>query len=449
LEREKRAQIISFVSGKGGVGKTSLAANFAWMSAKNRKTILLDVDLQNQGATGLFAKWVRGNNMGALELILDSTRLPQVMSSLVEVSKNCLFLPAASVVSPPSGFLLASTTTTPDLTKQLALLLRELEEKTQCELFVLDCHGGLDYLSLAAHRLSDRTLVVTEADTVTFNGTLELLSFYTGMPIAALPGTDRRPDAEPHTKSQLIVNRLSTKYKFADLDAVYGALLLKHGDNFDLSSEVLCYIPEEDFVAESFGEYPFCAELAPNSVFAKKVCLMEFELTGERSKGGNERISRKMRSEKFRKRVKRCLISDENKNTQLMVTCFALFTCILTIYCILVTPLIVIVNVGQPPSWLVAIAKSLLFQLPVGILLFWIMITLLRAIWGATRYYSDKYAFKRSLWTVRGAKPTLGERVLLARLQILRVCLFIACLFIGLFVLEIPVLLVGFLLERR
>jgi hypothetical protein len=29
---------------------------------------------------------------------------------------------------------------------------------------ILDCHGGLDYISLAAYEIADRSLVVTEAD---------------------------------------------------------------------------------------------------------------------------------------------------------------------------------------------------------------------------------------------------------------------------------------------
>ena len=44
---------VSFVSGKGGVGKTSLAANFALMARELAKTVFIDLDFQNQGATGL------------------------------------------------------------------------------------------------------------------------------------------------------------------------------------------------------------------------------------------------------------------------------------------------------------------------------------------------------------------------------------------------------------
>ena len=96
------------------------------------------------------------------------------------------------------------------------------------EIIVLDCHGGVDLVSFSAFRLSDVTLVITEADSVTFGGTLELLDFYKEQ--LANPGeipTLVANSEEPNQNSQgylkesenknvrFIVNRLPSKYKFA------------------------------------------------------------------------------------------------------------------------------------------------------------------------------------------------------------------------------------------
>jgi len=45
--------VVSFVSGKGGVGKTMLAVAFARQLSKKGKTLLLDLDYFNRGLTGL------------------------------------------------------------------------------------------------------------------------------------------------------------------------------------------------------------------------------------------------------------------------------------------------------------------------------------------------------------------------------------------------------------
>ena len=60
--------VISIVSGKGGVGKTLLAANFSYISSRFAKTVIIDLDFQNQGLTGLFAGYTDLNHIDALDL---------------------------------------------------------------------------------------------------------------------------------------------------------------------------------------------------------------------------------------------------------------------------------------------------------------------------------------------------------------------------------------------
>jgi cellulose biosynthesis protein BcsQ len=46
-------EIVTFVSGKGGVGKTMLAVAFARELSHADKTLILDLDFFNRGLTGL------------------------------------------------------------------------------------------------------------------------------------------------------------------------------------------------------------------------------------------------------------------------------------------------------------------------------------------------------------------------------------------------------------
>jgi MinD-like ATPase involved in chromosome partitioning or flagellar assembly len=436
VEQEQFPHIFSFVSGKGGVGKTCLAANFAWLVSKSRKALLLDLDLQNQGATGLFAKWIDRDRIGVLESLLDKTAVSQAISDVAVVSENLLFMPAASFANASSPGMIADLATTEDFTERLSFLLDQLRQTAKCDVIIVDCHGGLDYLSLTAHRLSDRTIVVTEPDTVTFNGTLELLSFYTG----AKATRQSYSDGETYRPApQFIVNRIPPKYTFDDLDRVYRNILVKYGTEFNVTPEVLCYIPVENFLSDSFGEYPFCAELAPNSVFSKKIHLMVFKLVhGVLS---DNKIFRKFQSSRFTRRVERCLVSNSERNIQLIVRTFVLFNILFTAYCFLIVPAVLLFEPHRLRSeaWLSAL-KSPFVLIPAAILSCWILVTLFRALWGAGRYYADQYRFRRLLWTRGSRRPTLAERALLLRLLFLRSVIPIPLVFVGMFILELVVI---------
>ncbi len=62
--------VIAFVSGKGGVGKTGLAANFGWICSRFAKTLLIDLDFQNQGLTGLFTPHAEFQDSSAVDAII-------------------------------------------------------------------------------------------------------------------------------------------------------------------------------------------------------------------------------------------------------------------------------------------------------------------------------------------------------------------------------------------
>src|SRR5216683_189971 len=272
-------RIISFVSGKGGVGKTSLAANFAWICGRARKTVLVDLDFHNQGATGMFLSRLPASARGAFELLEggDFSHCDPI-----QIEDAVFFVPAVTPLSPPEYSKIGRLLLEPRLAGRLHDFVSHLNRVFSCEVLVLDCHGGLDGMSVAAYSASDDTLVISEADTVAFNGTLELLDFYdanapttVGASVGVMtddrvttPGAEFEPIhplAQPRHIS-FVVNRLPSKYRFADLDSTYRRLIANYHGDLAIRSSVLSFIPEEGFLAESFGEYPFPIKLAPKSV---------------------------------------------------------------------------------------------------------------------------------------------------------------------------------------
>lgn len=417
MENRKEPVVVSFVSGKGGVGKTSIAVNYAWVSAQSRPTLLVDLDIQNQGLTGLLARFSNKASWGSFEMLSIPELQCDVNSSLIELCSNLMFLPATSHVTVPSAVDMAALVAAPGVEKQIASLLRSIRLLGRFEMVILDCHGGLDYLSLGSHRSSDVTVMITEADTVTFNGTLELANFYRSVP-------QRSNDQETVTPRlhalQVVVNRVPPKFKYPDLSDVYQSMLPKLEGSTWLSPKVLSFFPQEDFLSDSFGEYPFCAELAPNSVFSKKLWVMDYDLTGGHVEKGPKKLSRRVLSNRFRLRVSHCLVSNEAVNIQRMLSACGALACGFVLY------LLFMVAVIFSDSWLGKTESLLqsvyLYGLLGGILIItWFLV---RALWGTIRYYSDKYAFKRRLWTSFGRRLRVGERVILARLLLLRVLLF-------------------------
>ncbi len=165
---------IALVSGKGGVGKTFIAANFAYCCSLAMNVLLVDFDLQNQGLTGLFASQLDRAMIGACDWIL--SRQPLAAADLIHIAPNLAFLPAFSDMRHRDVDWTAWPTAL--TVHRLRAAVREVIEQHGIDLVILDCHGGLDELSFVSYMTADMTIVVTETDRVTFNGTLELLEYY-------------------------------------------------------------------------------------------------------------------------------------------------------------------------------------------------------------------------------------------------------------------------------
>jgi cellulose biosynthesis protein BcsQ len=413
----------SFVSGKGGVGKTCLAANFAWICARFAKTILIDLDFQNQGATGLLSSSLGDKYVDAFDLLTKEES--RQGSEPTEIENNLFFIPCVSPDSRPNYSELARFSQTQEFATTLSSLLQFLADRFQFEIIILDCHGGLDRVSSAAHCLSDYTLAISEPDRVTFNGTLELLEFYqTDAQAAAVAANQYAISHESGENVQrqpihLVVNRIPPKYRWDDLSRVYERVLGQYRDQLNLADKIISFIPDEDFIADSFGEYPFPAHLAPNSVISKKLCLLVYRLFNERFDFPKSyKPLRKLRSERARRKIERCVVSAEARNIQYIIITFALTS---ILYILGVFAYLAFVAVAYTPSNSkqdpfgngAFIAVVIVFAMTLS---FYVI----RAAFGLMFYYRDKYNFRRKLLKATQPRPSIWQRMALARLFLLR-----------------------------
>jgi MinD-like ATPase involved in chromosome partitioning or flagellar assembly len=276
---------LSFVSGKGGVGKTLLAANFSLYASTTHKTVLIDLDFQNQGASGLLAEYLKPGCLNSFDLL--SAGLVE-LEKLIEVRDNLFFVPA---FDPSKSDRFASQPASSSFQSKgvegLARALDRLAEAGNFNATIIDCHGGLDDSSFAAFIYSDTTFIVTEPDKVTFSGTLELLDFYVGRANAI--ATSQIPDCKlsreaplensiarrithiEDNKIRFLVNRVSGKFGYRTLKEVLSRQFDANLDIIQKMNQGFSFFPSEPILSESFSEYPFFVELLPESVFSQKI----------------------------------------------------------------------------------------------------------------------------------------------------------------------------------
>ena len=201
---------IALVSGKGGVGKTTITVNIAWLlSNTSAKVVVIDLDFQNLGCTGLIASHYNLQDSNAPALLQTDEKIENCPISLTYITENLQFLPAALITGTKERH--DNIYEVPeDIYQRLPKLLNHLHQRFSIDCFVLDCHGGIDKTSFAAAGICDYTFIVTEADTVTFAGTLSLVDGY----------YDQYKSSERKPAIEYIVNRIPPKYKWNDLDKV-------------------------------------------------------------------------------------------------------------------------------------------------------------------------------------------------------------------------------------
>ncbi len=424
---------IALVSGKGGVGKTVLASDLAWVWSRVARTVLVDLDFQNQGLKGLFAPHVEFSRSSALDAIEKPENAD--LQKPVEVAEGLGFLPSVSWLRETSQDEIAQCANATDFPERLSALIQSLHENQAFKIVILDCHGGVDAVSLGAFQICEHTLMVTEADSVAFNGTLELLHYYETKTRGLLPASVDDPSGQSTGRNvRLVVNRLSSKYRWKDLERIYKRVMEKSLGTFSSDRSVFCYIPVEESLADTIGEHPFYVALAPNSIFAKKVHYMVYSLAeGRVELPSHYNPLVKFQKPSYRKKVERVVVSYEHKNTQAILKSFAWLSTLYTLALIVLAGGWIhdVLFSSHTPAWQEAMGYTTALFILAVVLLAPILWYPLRAIFGLMFLYRDKHRFQKALFRSISPKLTLWQRLTLAKLFILRIGTSIIPFFMG------------------
>ena len=396
MERELHL-ILAVVSGKGGVGKTTIASNLAYaVASAGTACMLIDADFQNLGCTGLFEAHDDLPDVDMLELLREcDTPAANPLVAIPEVAPSLRFMPATFRM-PNSDLFLDDIT---GLMRRFECVLAALADRFGIRVFILDCHGAVDTTSIAATGIADEAIVITEADSVTFAGTLELLDAY----------YSAHGHLERSARLSYVVNRIPPKYRWRDLEDIYRKHLAS-GIKSDAADAGLVFIPTENYVAESFGEYPFQIKLSPGSLFARKIGLLLYGLQ-ERHPAFRllpKTLASYVRSARKRRRIERRVISTETANLRMVTVAFSLGA--------LATILM-----------LLAAMASVLFKLPVNDLLLGVLVYVLVApfyvlvMFRTWFYFRERYRFESALVRVLPRDIAKWRKLKLWRLRALYV----------------------------
>ncbi len=338
--------VVAVMSGKGGVGKTALSVNMARLSSEIGNVVLVDLDLQNRGATSVF---------GSLKLTGPTTE-QLLMSERLKPSPvrigDCAFFVPASLRELQIDSEARRQMDVEDLKRRLRTMIARITEECHPALVILDCHGGIAAESVAAFAVASHVLVTTEPDAVTFGGTLTLITAI---------GRILKKD-EPRPIVRIVVNRIPAKYNWRDLEEVYAAVAQ---DFQSISATVpnVSYIPVENELFLTFGEYPFQVDLAPQSLYSKKLRLLLSELHSNLP----PRFLKNLGKPKKVERIRKALLTAESKVTQ---TIFLSFVALAIVVLVAVPVLGIQMNKSEVGSLSFAIAGFALVGLGVPSLAF-------------------------------------------------------------------------------
>lgn len=266
---ESEPLTVSFVSGKGGVGKTMLAVAFAHEISRNARTLLLDLDFFNRGLTGLMRHGTNAQQVAPPDF-LEATTPAQLANDsweLIQVAPNVFHLRYPDLL--PDQIRGLEDTNVGDLAESLARYLDHLRKVSNCDVIVMDCHGGPDQVSFAACLASDYSLLISEPDKITFYGTLHFVRQLE----RATPAAARKPDL------RLVFNKVLPAFSVPYLEKLYDAEIRQYfGDH-----PLLAVFPLEIYLTKEFERTTFLTAVYPFSQLAKKTQVLIYDLLIDKS----------------------------------------------------------------------------------------------------------------------------------------------------------------------
>ena len=162
--------IISFLSGKGGAGKTSVSLGIGkLLSSIGYKVLFVDLDLHTHGASYFFTDMCEAQHKkGILELLQEVNRrggpeeAVDVGKVLVKVSENFDFVPSKKVFKEKTWELLQNTSLVSRFINRCIRRLKELDY----DFVIVDTQAGPAASTREVCKQSKKVLIVSEPDPI-------------------------------------------------------------------------------------------------------------------------------------------------------------------------------------------------------------------------------------------------------------------------------------------
>ena len=169
---ETETRVVSFLSGKGGSGKSTVAIALAQLVTElGHRCLLIDFDLATNGATYFFLRHVKDERKGIWELLAEGDVSVNAEVIAIPDTGNMLhFIPSAvqSVRHPEAKWPARSELSKESLERVLRRVISDAQEKeaTSPEFVFVDCQAGASLPAYVAAANSDQRVIVREADPI-------------------------------------------------------------------------------------------------------------------------------------------------------------------------------------------------------------------------------------------------------------------------------------------
>jgi MinD-like ATPase involved in chromosome partitioning or flagellar assembly len=218
---------------------------------------------------------------------------------LIKIRENLCFVPAFDPADQDRFSFNPNQIDVRELARLIENRVSALRKTCDANLVVMDCHGGLDHISYASFETSLYTMVISEPDLVTFNGTLELFEYYVDNftnenRCVAKDGSspnqlsdiysEYRLSPLPNSKVIFVLNRMSGRFSYKRLLSAYRRQLTASFPPIASIIKEYIVIPADSRLSRSFSEYPFYIELLPESIFVQKLNLIYGSMFGRKVK---------------------------------------------------------------------------------------------------------------------------------------------------------------------
>ncbi len=149
-------KVISFLSGKGGTGKTSIVSNLGiQLALKGNKVLLIDMDFFTRGLTFYVTKGQTSFESSVMDILRGKKGEP------IKIKENLYLLPSVA-----QSLDLSTSTQIENIFKSQKKRFSEeiLRLKTEFDFILLDQRSGIDPLTISSALYSDKYIIVTEED---------------------------------------------------------------------------------------------------------------------------------------------------------------------------------------------------------------------------------------------------------------------------------------------